>query len=240
MPGANSANSIETDPVLDLFYKRDTIKEIFKELRGLVTTIWILIASVQIVTMQMGFAFFEVGTVQHKNKTNILLKNLLGTFIGMIGYYFMGFAIANYANGGLVGNGPFFCLGINTDGLLKFVFQFAYAVTATTIVSGSLAERFHIDTYITFSFIMCAVIYPVPAAWVWGGGWLYEQGFADFAGSGIVCITGGFAGLCGSFLLGPRIGRFDEDLDYKNTKKKLQMLSKERASKKTKFGKKNR
>ena len=67
---------------------------------------------------------------------------------------------------------------------------------------------------------MCAVIYPVPAAWVWGGGWLFEQGFADFAGSGIVCIPGGFAGLCGSFLLGPRIGRFDEDLDYKNTKKK--------------------
>lgn len=169
----------------------------------------------------MGFAFFEVGTVQHKNKTNILLKNLLGTFIGMIGYYFMGFAIANYANGGLVGNGPFFCLGINTDGLLRFVFQFSYAVTATTIVSGSLAERFHIDTYITFSFIMCAVIYPVPAAWVWGGGWLFEQGFEDFAGSGIVCITGGFAGFCGSYLLGPRIGRFDEDLDYKNTKKKL-------------------
>ena len=186
----------------------------------------------------MGFAFFEVGQVQHKNKTNILLKNLLGTFIGMIGYYFMGFAIANYANGGIVGNGPFFCLGINTDGLLKFVFQFSYAVTATTIVSGSLAERFHIDTYITFSFIMCAVIYPVPAAWVWGGGWLYEQGFADFAGSGVVCMTGGFAGLMGSFLLGPRIGRFDEDLDYKNTKKKLQMLSKERASKKTKNGKK--
>lgn len=226
--------------MLDLFYNKDDIDYIFTDLRGLVTTIWILIASVQIVTMQMGFAFFEVGTVQHKNKTNILLKNLLGTFIGMIGYYFMGFAIANYANGGLVGNGPFFCLGINTDGLLKFVFQFSYAVTATTIVSGSLAERFHIDTYITFSFIMCAVIYPVPAAWVWGGGWLYEQGFADFAGSGIVCITGGFAGLCGSFLLGPRIGRFDEDLDYKNTKKKLQMLSKERASKKTKFGKKYR
>ena len=113
-------------------------------------------------------------------------------------------------------------------------------MTATTIVSGSLAERFHIDTYITFAFIMCAVIYPVPAAWVWGGGWLYEMGFADFAGSGIVCITGGFAGLCGSFLLGPRIGRFDEDLDYKNTKKKLQMLSKERASKKTKLGKKLR
>ena len=108
--------------MLDLFYDRNTITEIFIELRGLVTTIWILIASVQIVTMQMGFAFFEVGTVQHKNKTNILLKNLLGTFIGMIGYYFMGFAIANYANGGLVGNGPFFCLGINTDGLLKFVF----------------------------------------------------------------------------------------------------------------------
>ena len=158
----------------------------------------------------------------------------------MIGYYFMGFAIANYANGGLVGNGPFFCLGINTDGLLKFVFQFSYAVTATTIVTGSLAERFHIDTYITFAFIMCAVIYPVPASWIWGGGWLSEYGFADYAGSGIVCMTGGFAGFSGSVLLGPRIGRFDEDLDYKNTKKKMQMLSKERQNKKTKQNKKQK
>ena len=120
--GKETSQHHECDPVIDCFYERETIEEIFTELRGLVTTIWILIASVQIVTMQMGFAFFEVGAVQHKNKTNILLKNLLGTFIGMIGYYFMGFAIANYANGGLVGNGPFFCLGINTEGLLKFVF----------------------------------------------------------------------------------------------------------------------
>ena len=225
---------------LALFYNKEEIDYIFGELRHLVSTIWILIASVQIVTMQMGFAFFEVGTVQNKNKTNILLKNLLGTFIGMIGYYFMGFAIANYANGGLVGNGPFFCLGINTDGLLKFVFQFSYAVTATTIVTGSLAERFHIDTYIAFAFIMCSVIYPVPASWVWGGGWLSEYGFADYAGSGIVCMTGGFAGFSGSVLLGPRIGRFDEDLDYKNTKKKMQMLSKERQNKKTKQNKKQK
>ena len=107
---------------MDLFYEKVRIDVIFDNLRGVVTTIWILISSVQIITMQMGFAFFEVGTVQAKNKTNILLKCLLGTFIGMIGYYFMGFAIANYANGGLVGNGPFFCLGIDTDGLLKFVF----------------------------------------------------------------------------------------------------------------------
>ena len=91
-----------------------------------------------------------------------------------------------------------------------------------------------------FSALWTLIVYFPVANWVWGGGWLYEQGFADFAGSGIVCITGGFAGLCGSFLLGPRIGRFDEDLDYKNTKKKLQMLTKERATKKTKFGKKYR
>ena len=116
--------------VLDLFYNRVDIDYIFTDLRGLVTTIWVLIASVQIVTMQMGFTFFEVGQVQHKNKTNILLMNLLGTFIGMIGYYIMGFAIRNGANGGLVGDGPFFCLGISSDGLLNFVFQFSYAVTA--------------------------------------------------------------------------------------------------------------
>ena len=96
----------------------------------------------------------------------------MGTFVGIIGFYMMGFAISNHANGGVIGNGPFFCLGVNTDGLLRFVFQFSYAITSSVVVLGCTQERLPIATYITFCFLMCCVIYPVPASWVWGGGWL--------------------------------------------------------------------
>ena len=78
---------------------------------------------------------------------------------------------------------------------------------------------------------MCCVIYPVPASWVWGGGWLQESGFKDYAGAGVVCVTGGFAGVCGSYFLGPRVSVFNDDEDYLKSKKKLQMLSKESESK---------
>ena len=143
----------------------------------------------------------------------------------------MGFAFSNHANGGVIGNGPFFCLGVNTDGLLRFVFQFSYAITSSTIVQGCTQERLHIGTYIAFCFIMCCVIYPVPASWVWGGGWLQEIGFVDYAGASVVAVTGGFSGFSGSYCVGPRVNIFDEDEDFKKSKKKLQMLSKESESK---------
>ena len=158
--------------VTRLFYTRERTEHIFHELRGLVTTIWILIASIQIVAMQIGFMFIESGIVQNKNKINVLLSNILATFVGIIGFYMMGFAFSNHANGGVVGNGPFYCLGVNTDGLLRFVFQFSYAITSSTIVSGCMLERLPIGTYVAFIFIMNCMIYPVPASWIWGGGWL--------------------------------------------------------------------
>ena len=134
-----------------------------------------------------------------------MLSNILGTFVGIIGFYVMGFAFSNHANGGVIGNGPFFCLGVNTDGLLRFVFQFSYAITSSTIVSGCMLERYHIGTYVAFCFIMNCIIYPIPCSWIWGGGWLLEFGFVDYAGAGVVCVTGGFAGICGSYFMGPRI-----------------------------------
>ena len=120
----------------------------------------------------MGFSFLEVGSIHAKNKANILIKNLLDTYIGALAFYVMGFAFANDAGGGLVGTGSFFCRSLNRAELLKWLFQFSFCSTSATIVSGSLAERTYIDTYIVFSFLMGAIVYPVASSWVWGGGWL--------------------------------------------------------------------
>ena len=93
---------------------------------------------------------------------------------------------------------------------MYFIFQFSFAATATTIVSGSLAERTHLHSYIVFSVLMTGLIYPVVVAWTWAGGWLDEEGFTDFAGTGVVHMTGGVAGFCGAAVLGARYGRFEK------------------------------
>ena len=134
--------------------------------------IWIITATINILLMNIGFLFLEVGQVNKKNMTNLLISNLIDTFISAVSYYVIGYALANEAFGGLTGNGPFFLLGLDLRGLLMWVFQYSFCSLATTIVSGSLAERTYIDTYMLFAFLMSAIIYPIAAAWVWGGGWL--------------------------------------------------------------------
>ena len=161
---------------VDEFWTHFTTKastdEMLVDMKDSVNTIWILTAAVGIIAMQLGFTLLEVGSIHPKNKSNILIKNLLDTFIGALAYYSMGYAVANKSQGGLFGNGSLFCIGLDSEGLLGWIFQFSFCTTSATIVSGSLAERTFIDTYIVFSFIMAGVIYPVAASWVWGGGWL--------------------------------------------------------------------
>ena len=137
-----------------------------------VNTIWIITAAVNIIAMQLGFSFLEVGSIHPKNKANILIKNLLDTYIGALAFYALGFAFANEGGGGLIGGGQFFCRGLTREEMLKWLFQFSFCSTSATIVSGSLAERTYIDTYIVFSFLMGAIVYPVASCWAWGGGWL--------------------------------------------------------------------
>ena len=189
--------------------------------------IWLLLAGVIVFFMQTGFALLEAGTVRFKNYQNILLKNCMDACIGGLVWWACGYAFAfGDADGGFIGTKYFFAAGDGMDYTAWF-FQFAFACTAATIVSGSLAERVQINTYLLFSFFMTGFIYPVVVAWTWGGGWLTSTsvdpvtkvesswGYQDFAGSGIVHLTGGVAGLVGAIIAGPRIGRFPEE-DLKN------------------------
>lgn len=161
--------------------------------------------------MQAGFALLEAGSVRQKNYQNVLLKNLMDACCGGLIWWACGYAIAaGGVDGGFIG-GKDYWFGAGMEGDQSgWFFNFAFAATAATIVSGSVAERVNIYTYVLFSVVMTGFIYAVVVAWTWGGGWLSEMGFTDFAGSGIVHLTGGVAGLCGAVICGPRIGRFNE------------------------------
>ena len=133
------------------------------------------------------------------------------------------FAYGNAAENGFIGTKYFFGTGLlEEEQYGSWFFQFAFAATCATIVSGSLAERVNINTYVVFSFFMTGLIYPIIAAWTWGGGFLTKVGFEDFAGSGIVHLTGGVAGFCGTAICGPRLGMFvsargkKDDIDEEN------------------------
>jgi len=176
---------------------------------------WLLLAGVLVFFMQSGFALLESGTVRHKNYQNILLKNCMDACIGGLVWWAWGYGFAlgvDSEGSGFIGSKYFFGRGLEEDGKFgEWFFQFAFACTAATIVSGSLAERVNINCYLLFSFFMTGFIYPVVVAWTWGGGWLTELGYVDFAGSGIVHLTGGISGLAGAIICGPRLGKFDDE-----------------------------
>ena len=126
----------------------------------------------------------------YKNSSNILLKNLLDTYVGAIVYYLVGYAIANNAQGGIIGHYHFASIGFSEDDYLKCIIQYSICSNIPTIVAGSLAERTFVDTYMFFSLLITGFVYPVAAAWIWGGGWLKVLGFRDFAGAGVVHLLG--------------------------------------------------
>jgi len=177
-----------------------------------VNKMWGLITAVFIFFMQSGFALVEAGSVRAKNCQNLLIKNVFDACLGAIGFYFFGYALSNGDLWkGFIGTSHFAGTGLDDGGVnhhLRWVFNFAFSATSATIVSGSLAERTYLETYLIYSFISCSFIYPVVSAWHWGGGWLKELGFIDFAGSGIVHMVGGASGCIGAYLLGPRYDIF--------------------------------
>eukprot|EP01065_Artemidia_motanka_P042103 TRINITY_DN558_c0_g1_i2.p1 TRINITY_DN558_c0_g1~~TRINITY_DN558_c0_g1_i2.p1 ORF type:complete len:600 (+),score=203.61 TRINITY_DN558_c0_g1_i2:154-1800(+) len=189
------------------------------------TQLWIILCGALVFFMQCGFAMLEVGAVRTHNTLNIIFKNLMDACLGAVFFYSFGYAFAYGSNdaGHFVGSNNFFLMYENDDesGMYLFFFQFAFAATASTIVSGAVAERTKIIAYFIYAVVITGFVYPVVVHWVWSPhGWLSffasreerigPNGMIDFAGSGVVHIVGGFAGLCGSIVLGPRYGRFEE------------------------------
>jgi ammonium transporter, Amt family len=176
--------------------------------------LYLMLATVLVFIMHAGFAMLEAGMTRTKNAANIIGKNLMTISVGILVYYAIGWGLMYGEQvAGLFGADNFFLLGDTyaPDATLEidFAFQAMFAATAATIVSGAVAERMKFGAYVAVAAVMTGLIYPIVGAWTWGGGWIDELGFADFAGSTIVHMTGGVAALVGAAFLGPRIGKFD-------------------------------
>lgn len=199
------------------------------QLKVAADTVWTLIAAMLVFWMNAGFALVESGFCREKNCVNILAKNFVVFAISSVAYWVVGYGLM-YGNGsGFIGmEGLWFLSGadnspatgdayqgaytaLNWTGVpfsTKFFFQLVFAGTAATIVSGAVAERIKFVSFIVFSFIIVAIMYPITGHWIWGGGWLAGKGFFDFAGSTVVHSVGGWSALAGILLLGPRYGKW--------------------------------
>ncbi|MFP4337209.1 MAG: ammonium transporter, partial [Halothece sp.] len=200
------------------------IEELTPEtIKGIVDTIWVLIAAILVIFMNAGFGMLETGFCRQKNAVSILSKNLIVFALATIAYFAFGFSLM-FADGSpvigfggwlLSGDAEIYGLDPFPEGLpvtVFFLFQVAFAGTAATIVSGAVAERIKFRSFMIFSFLLVAFAYSVTGHWVWSeSGWLEKLGFADFAGSTVVHSVGGWAALVGAYLLGPREGKYLED-----------------------------
>ncbi len=180
-----------------------------------VDTIWVLIGAFLVFSMQPGFAMVETGFTRAKNAANIVMKNVMDMCLGSIVFWIIGFGLMFGTDiGGVIGTPDFFVqgdYGASYPSTAYFIFQTMFCATAATIVSGAMAERTNFLVYCIYSLIISAVIYPISGHWIWGGGWLAEMGFHDFAGSTAVHMVGGVAAFVGARMIGPRIGKYNED-----------------------------
>ncbi|MEM7112197.1 MAG: ammonium transporter [Chloroflexota bacterium] len=183
-----------------------------------IDTIWLFIGAFLVFWMQAGFALVESGFTRSKNAANLLMKNVMDFAGGALLYFAFGFGIMYGASaGGFIGTNNFFLSNLTDISAtsaydwVDFLFQLMFAAAAATIVSGAVAERMMFKSYLMYSAVITGFIYPLSGHWHWGGGWIAELGFIDFAGSTVVHAVGGFAALAGAMLLGPRIGKFNKD-----------------------------
>ncbi len=201
------------------------------ETKVILDTLWVMIAGSLVFFMNAGFGMLETGFCRAKNAVNILAKNFIVFSISAVAFWAVGFAVMFGDGNGLLGWSGWFLLGpdnspatgeaysgifssLNWTGVplaAKFFFQLAFAATAATIVSGAVAERIKFLTFLAFSFVLVAVVYPIGGHWAWGGGWLAGLGFSDFAGSTVVHSVGGWAALTGALFLGAREGKYGPD-----------------------------
>lgn len=195
-------------------------EEIMSAVSGEVFGVWFLIGAALVFWMQAGFAMVETGFTRAKNAGNILMKNLMDFCIGTVVFILIGFGLLFGEDlVGLIGKPGFdiFTNYANFD-WSNFVFNLVFCATTATIVSGAMAERTKFLSYCVYSGIISALIYPIEAHWIWGGGWLAQAGFHDFAGSSAIHMVGGISALIGAKVLGPRIGKFVKDKAGKITK----------------------
>lgn len=183
-----------------------------------VNTIWVLLGAALVFFMQAGFAMVETGFTRAKNAGNIIMKNLMDFCIGTPIFWFIGFGIMFGSGSGVFGWFDFFTTKnyshILPDGVPFYaylIFQTVFCATAATIVSGAMAERTKFVSYCIYSAAISLFVYPISGHWVWGGGWLSELGFHDFAGSTAVHMVGGVAAIIGAKILGPRIGKYTKE-----------------------------
>ena len=189
----------------------------------IVDTIWVLLAAVLVFFMNLGFAAVESGFARSKNTVNILSKNFIVFAVSSLGFMLLGWGLMFGGENPFIGTQNLFILGnsgidfykdtltSNVPFWGKFFFQLVFCGTAATIVSGAVAERVKYISFILFSFVLTLVIYPIVGHWIWGGGWLANLGFLDFAGDTVVHSVGGWAALAGALILGPRYGKYDKD-----------------------------
>ncbi|MEW9925146.1 ammonium transporter [Clostridium butyricum] len=183
-----------------------------------IDTLWVLLGGILVFWMQAGFAMVETGFTRSKNAGNIIMKNLMDFALGSLIYWIVGFGIMFGADAaGIIGIPGFFADGTAPNGVDSInnyaflFFQTVFCATAATIVSGAMAERTKFISYCIYSAVISAVIYPIAGHWIWGGGWLAQLGFHDFAGSTAVHSIGGWCALVGATILGPRIGKYSKD-----------------------------
>lgn len=183
-----------------------------------VNTIWVLLGAALVFFMQAGFAMVEAGFTRAKNSGNIIMKNLMDFALGTPVFWLLGFGLMFGGISPIIGNfdpmvrGDYSSIlpsGVPLEAFL--IFQTVFCATAATIVSGAMAERTKFVSYCIYSVVISAVIYPISGHWIWGGGWLSQMGFHDFAGSTAVHMVGGVCALIGAKILGPRIGKYDKD-----------------------------
>ena len=194
--------------------------EIFEAMSGMTFGVWFLIGAALVFWMQAGFAMVESGFARAKNAGNILMKNLMDFCIGTVVFILIGFGLLFGEDLiGFIGKPGFDIFTSYADfDWSNFVFNLVFCATTATIVSGAMAERTKFLSYCIYSAVISALIYPIEAHWVWGGGWLAQLGFHDFAGSAAIHTVGGTCALIGAALVGPRIGKFDRDRSGKITK----------------------
>lgn len=195
-------------------------EEIMEVLNGQIFGVWFLIGAALVFWMQAGFAMVEAGFTRAKNAGNIIMKNLMDFCIGTVVFILIGFGLLLGEDVlGLIGKPGFDIFTSYADfDWSNFVFNLVFCATTATIVSGAMAERTKFLSYCIYSAVISALIYPIEAHWIWGGGWLSQMGFHDFAGSCAIHMVGGISALIGAKILGPRIGKFTKDKDGKITK----------------------
>ena len=196
------------------------MEEMMEVLNGQIFGVWFLIGAALVFWMQAGFAMVETGFTRAKNAGNIIMKNLMDFCIGTVMFILIGFGLLLGEDlAGLIGRPGFdIFTAYESFDWSNFVFNLVFCATTATIVSGAMAERTKFLSYCIYSGVISALIYPIEAHWIWGGGWLSQIGFHDFAGSCASHVVGGISALVGAKILGPRIGKFNMDKNGRVTK----------------------